>query len=54
MHAASTKMVQVNTFAGQEERHRCRDQIYGPGRGRGVEMNWEIGLMRTQCPELDR
>ena len=42
-------MVQVNRFAGQKLRHRCREQMYGhqggkvAGRGAGV-MNWEIGI----------
>ena len=42
-------MVQVNRFAGQKLRHRCREQTYGhqggkvAGRGAGV-MNWEIGI----------
>ena len=42
-------MVQMNRFAGQKLRHRCREQTYGHqgakvagGGGRG--MNWEIGI----------
>ena len=42
-------MVQMNWFAGQKLRHRCRQQTYGHqgvkgvgGEGGGV-MNWEIG-----------
>ena len=43
-------MVQMNWFAGQKLRHRCREQMYGHqggkvavGRGGGV-MNWAIGI----------
>ena len=43
-------MVQMNRFAGQKLRHRCREQTCGHqgwkvvgGRGGGV-MNWEIGI----------
>ena len=42
-------MVQMNWFAGQKVRHRCREQTYGhqgeerEGRGDGV-MNWEIRI----------
>ena len=43
-------MVQMNRFAGQKLRHRCREQTYGHqggkwrgGRG-GALMNWEIGI----------
>ena len=42
-------MVQMNWFAGQKLRHRCREQTYGHqggkvgvGGGGGV-MNWKIG-----------
>ena len=45
------KMVQMNRFAGQKWRHRCREQTYGhQGRkvavvgGDGGVMNWEIGI----------
>ena len=43
------KTVQMNRFAGQKLRHRCREQTYGhqggkvAGGGGGV-MNWEIGI----------
>ena len=44
------KLVQMNWFAGQKLRHRCREQMYGhqgrraeAGGGGGV-MNWAIGL----------
>ena len=44
------KMVQMNQFAGQKLRHRCREQTYGQqegkaagGGGSGV-MNWAIGI----------
>ena len=42
-------MVQMNWFAGQKLRHRCREQMYGhqggkvAGGGAGG-MNWEIGI----------
>ena len=43
-------MVQMNWFAGQKLRHRCREQTYGhqvgkavAGGGGGV-MNWAIGI----------
>ena len=43
-------MVQMNRFAGQKLRHRCREQTYGhqggkaaAGWGDGV-MNWAIGI----------
>ena len=48
-------MVQMNRFAGQKLRHRCREQTYGrtprgeSSRGGGVcggggVMNWAIGI----------
>ena len=43
-------MVQMNWFAGQKLRHRCREQMYGhqgwkmAGVGSGGVMNWEIGI----------
>ena len=43
-------MVQMNRFAGQKLRHRCREQTDGHqggkavGGGRGDVMNWEIGI----------
>ena len=40
-------MVQINLFAGQEYRHRCREQTYGHHGGKeggGGGMNWEIGI----------
>ena len=43
-------MVQMNQFAGQEWRHRCREQMYGhqggkvAGHGGGGVMNWGIGI----------
>ena len=44
-------MVQMNQFAGQKLRYRCREQTYGhqggeSGRwgGGGGVMNWEIGI----------
>ena len=45
------KMVQMNRFAGQKLRHRCREQTYGHqggkvagGGGGGGVMNWAIGI----------
>ena len=50
-------MVQMNWFAGQKLRHRCREQMYGhQGRkaragGGGVVLNWAIGIdMYTLMP----
>ena len=46
-------MVQMNWFARQKLRHRCREQTYGHqgekavgggGGGGGGVMNWEIGI----------
>ena len=39
----------MNWFAGQKQRHKCREQTYGHKGGKvGVEggggMNWEIGI----------
>ena len=44
-------MVQMNGFAGQKLRHRCREQTYGHQGGKvaggcGGVMNWEIGIDR--------
>ena len=43
------EMVQMNWFAGQKLRHRCRKQTYGHQAGKaagvgGGVMNWEIGI----------
>ena len=41
-------MVQMNWFAGQKQRHRCREQMHGHQGGKvvggGGEMNWEIAI----------
>ena len=37
-------MVQMNQFAGQKLRHRCREQKYGYQGGREGGMDWEIGI----------
>ena len=43
-------MVQMNRFAGQKLRHRCREQTCGhqggkaAGGGGGGGMNWAIGI----------
>ena len=43
-------MVQMNWFAGQKLRHRCREQTYGHQGGKATGgdgcggMNWEIGI----------
>ena len=39
----------MNRFAGQKQRHRCREQTYGHEGGKvvgggGGEMNWEIRI----------
>ena len=54
-------MVQMNWFAGQKLRHRCREQTYGHqggkaagwGGGGGV-MNWAIGtdMCTLMCIKL--
>ena len=44
MYVEPRKMVQMNRFAGQKLRHRCREQMYGYQRGRGGVMNWEIRI----------
>ena len=40
------KMVQMNRFAGQKVRHRCREHTKGGNWhvGGGGVMNWEIGI----------
>ena len=39
-------MVQMNWFAGQKLRQRCREQTYGHQGGKAATggMNWEIGI----------
>ena len=43
-------MVQMNWFAGQKLRHRCKEQMYGhqgekaADGGCGGVMNWEVGI----------
>ena len=43
-------MVEMNRFAAQKLRHRCREQTYGHQGGKatggwgGGVMNWEIGI----------
>ena len=43
-------MVQMNWYAAQKLRHRCREQMYGhqggeaAGGGGGGGMNWAIGI----------
>ena len=49
MYVEPRKMVQMKQFAGQKQRHRCREQTYGHqggkvARWRGGGMNWEIGI----------
>ena len=50
MYVAPRKMLQMNQFAGQKLRHRCREQTYGHqggkavGGGGGGVMNWKIGI----------
>ena len=53
-------MVQMNQFAGQKLRHRCREQMYGHqggkavGCGGGGVMNWsiEIDMYALMCIKL--
>ena len=40
----SRKIVQMNLFAKQKQRHRLRVKIYGYQGGRWARMNWEIGV----------
>ena len=41
----SRKVVQMNLFAKQKQRHRCREQTYGHQGGKeGGRRNWEIGV----------
>ena len=46
-------MVQMNRFAGQKLRHRCREQTYGHqgGKAAGGVMNWaiEIDMYTLMC-----
>ena len=50
MYVEPRKMVQMNRFAEQKLRHRCREQTYGhPERkvvavGGGGVLNWAIGI----------
>ena len=50
MYVEPRKMVQMNWFAGQKLRHKCREQTYGQqggkmaGVGGGGMMKWEIGI----------
>ena len=50
MYVEPRKMVQMNRFAGQKLRHRCREQMYGHQGGKpreggdGGVLNWAIGI----------
>ena len=50
MYVEPRKMVQMNRFAGQKLRHRCREQTYGHQGGKprwggdGGVLNWAIGI----------
>ena len=54
VYVESRKMVQMNQFARQKQRNRCREQMYGHQGGKrgwggsgvagGGGMNWEIGI----------
>ena len=50
MYVEPRKMVQMNWFARQKLRHRCREQMYGQqggkatGVGDGGVMNWATGI----------
>ena len=43
MYVESRKMVQMNLFAGQEQRCRCGDQSCGNGE-EGLRMNWRVWI----------
>ena len=40
----SRKMIQMNLFAKQKQKHRRREQMYGYQGGKEGGMNWEIGI----------
>ena len=50
MYVEPRKMVQMNRFAGQKLRHRCREQTYRHQGGKtsvggdGGVLNWAIGI----------
>ena len=50
MYVEPRKMVQMNQFAGQKLRHRCREKTYRHEGGKpqwggdGGVMNWAIGI----------
>ena len=48
MYVEPRKMLQMNRFARQKLRHRCREQTYGhqwgKAAGGGGGMNWAIGI----------
>ena len=60
MYVEPRKMVQMNQFAGQKLRHRCREQTYGhqggktAGVGDGGVLNWAIGtdMYTLMCIKL--
>ena len=60
MYVEPRKMVQMNQFAGQKLRHRCREQTYGHQGGKamwewgGVVMNWviRIDMYTLMCIKL--
>ena len=40
----SRKMIQMNLFAKQKQRHRRREQTYGHQGGKEEWDDWEIGI----------
>ena len=48
-------MAQMNWFARQKYRHRCREQTYGHQGGKGEGgINWEIGIdINTTIYKID-
>ena len=40
MYVEPRKMVQMNRFAGQKLRHRCREQMYGHQGEKAVGVGW--------------
>ena len=53
-HAESRKMVHMNLFARQKQRHRSGEQMYAhqEGRGGAGRVDWEIGIDIYTLPIL--
>ena len=50
MYVEPRKMVQINQFAGQKLRHRCREQTYGHQGGK-TTVGW--GWWRAELGDWD-